>query len=149
MKKSDLPEDVDICSVSFPGGSISLHRADVLGVLLKHVSLRVNIHLGHRLASYQESDDGVELFFKNGTTAHCDILVGADGINSIIRKNFLSKEYNLNEEDTAREGRPLWTGTTVYRSIIDSELIARLNPKHPSLSVPMSVSVHFYSCLYH
>ncbi|KJA17344.1 hypothetical protein HYPSUDRAFT_1023812 [Hypholoma sublateritium FD-334 SS-4] len=133
FKKSDEPEDVYISDLSFPGGSVSFHRADILRVLLEHVSPRVQIHLGHRLASYVESDEGVGLTFKNGATAQCDMLVGADGIHSVVRQGFLAKEYNLTTDEAAKVGRPLWTGSIAYRSTIDSDCVAQLNPEHPSL----------------
>lgn len=141
FKKSDQPEDVYISDLSFPGGSVSFHRADVLNVLLEHVSPRIQIHLGHRLASYVESDAGVELTFKNGTTAQCDMLVGADGIHSVVRRGFLAKEHNLSADQVAKEGSPLWTGSIAYRSVIDSNRVAQLNPEHPSLFRPVSVRI--------
>ncbi|KJA17338.1 hypothetical protein HYPSUDRAFT_46532 [Hypholoma sublateritium FD-334 SS-4] len=138
FKKSDQPEDVHISDLSFPGGSVSFHRADVLTVLLAHISPRIQIHLGCRLTSFVESDADVELSFKNGETARCDMLVGADGINSVVRRGFLAKENNLSADDAVREAHPLWTGTTVYRSVMESSLVAQLDPKHPALLRPVS-----------
>lgn len=146
FKKSDQPEDVYISDLAFPGGSVSFHRAEVLNVLLSHVSSRVQIHLGHRLASYVESDTAVDLSFKNGTTVQCDILVGADGIHSVVRRGFLAKEHSLSADKAEKEGHPLWTGTIAYRGIIDSSRVAQLSPKHPSLS--HLVSVRVFLCRY-
>jgi len=38
-----------------------------------------------QFVSMQKQDDGWLLFFKNGTSAYADIVIGADGANSIIR----------------------------------------------------------------
>ncbi|KAF8966624.1 FAD/NAD(P)-binding domain-containing protein [Flammula alnicola] len=137
VRKSDHKEDVYITDLIFPGGMLSFHRADVQDVLLKHISSSVQTHLDRRLTGYQESDNGIKLFFKNGETATCDLLVGADGINSAVRREFLAKENNLHGAEAITNARPVWTGTVIYRSMIDSEVIKRQAPNHPSLATPM------------
>ncbi|OGM50580.1 hypothetical protein ABOM_000770 [Aspergillus bombycis] len=42
------------------------------------------IHAGHEFTSYTETDDGVQLCFKNGHQITADIVVGADGIRSKV-----------------------------------------------------------------
>ena len=99
-------------------------------------------HLSHRLLTYTETKDGIELKFTNGSKATCDILVGADGINSVVRKVFLSKEKGIDpsSEEAAKVSQPVWSGTMVYRSLINSEVIRRVNPDHPALSTRVVVS---------
>ncbi|KAF9483653.1 FAD/NAD(P)-binding domain-containing protein [Pholiota conissans] len=137
LRKSDSADNVMISDMSFPGGSVAIHRADVQQVLLNHISPRVCIHLNKRLVSHFESANGVQLTFKDGTTASCDLLVGADGVNSVVRKGLLAKAYNLSEAKAAEEARPLWTGTIVYRSLISSDVIKHQIPEHPCLKKPM------------
>lgn len=139
-RKSDQRRDAFICDVMFRGGSLSFHRADVQHVFLAHISPAVRVHLNKRLVSYHETDEEIELFFKDGERATCDLLVGADGINSVVRRGFLASKYNLTECEAAKQARPLWTGTMVYRSLIDSEVIKRQNPTHPCLTEPLMVS---------
>jgi len=74
--------------------------------------------------------------FGNGVTATCDILVGADGINSAVRRVFLADGKNLSKEEEATNALPLWTGTIVYRDLFDSELIRQDAPKHRGLTAP-------------
>ncbi|KAF8197066.1 FAD/NAD(P)-binding domain-containing protein [Pholiota molesta] len=136
-EKSDNANNVAICNLTFPGGSLAFHRADVQQVLLKHISSRVHVHLNRRLIEHYESTDGVQLRFKNGDSATCDLLIGADGVNSVVRKGLLAKVHNLSEAEAAEEARPLWSGTIVYRSLIDSDAIKRDIPDHPSLMKPM------------
>ncbi len=43
------------------------------------------LHLGHRLARYSNNSESVTAFFNNGVQAQADLLVGADGIHSVVR----------------------------------------------------------------
>lgn len=63
--------------------SLSLHRADVQEVLLD--ALDRPIHFGHTAQGFQEGPDGVTVMFADGTEAHGDLLVAADGIHSAVR----------------------------------------------------------------
>lgn len=143
-KKSDHLENASICNLHFRGGSLSFHRADVQQVFLENISPSIYVHLNKRLTFYSEKDNEVRMFFKDGETAICDLLIGADGINSVVRRGCIAKMYNLSEIEATREARPVWTGTIVYRSLIDSEVIKRQNPTHPCLTQPLVVR-HFAS----
>lgn len=55
-------------------------------ILTKHV----NIQYGKRLISFEEDNKGVTVFFEDGSIAHGDILVGADGANSPVRSQLLN-----------------------------------------------------------
>jgi salicylate hydroxylase len=41
--------------------------------------------LNHRAAGFTENADGVELHFADGTSARGDLLIGADGLKSVVR----------------------------------------------------------------
>ena len=43
------------------------------------------LHFGKKLERYEDTSDGVTAYFGDGTTAHGDMLVGADGIRSAVR----------------------------------------------------------------
>lgn len=63
------------------------HRAD-LHEILANAILKLKpdvVHLNKKATRFEESEDGVELFFEDGTSAKGDILVGADGVKSIVR----------------------------------------------------------------
>ena len=44
------------------------------------------LHLNHQLTDFRQDSQNVELFFNNGETTAVDLLIGADGISSSVRK---------------------------------------------------------------
>jgi len=132
-------------SIAYPGECATYHRADLQEILLSHVSSFVQCHLNHRLVSYTELEEEIEPKFKNGETASCDILIGADGINSVVRKVFLAGKCGLDSssEEARMNAAPVWSGTSAYRGLVDSEVIKRELPNHRALTTPMMVRSHF------
>ena len=63
---------------------INVNRATLRQILL--TGLADVIHFGKKLAHYESDEKGVTVTFEDGTTASGDLLVGADGIHSAIRK---------------------------------------------------------------
>lgn len=139
FRKSDERNGFPFFDLIIPGEYATYHRADLQEILLNHISSFVQCHLNHRLVNYNESKEEIELEFKNGETASCDILVGADGINSVVRKVFLARIHGLDSssEEAATNSAPVWSGTSVYRGLVDSELIKRELPNHSALTTPL------------
>ncbi|CAG8959054.1 hypothetical protein HYFRA_00012833 [Hymenoscyphus fraxineus] len=68
-----------------------VHRAAFLKELLVDVP-QDRMHAGKKLVRIDRNDDGSNLLhFTDGTTHECDILIGADGIRSFIRKFILGE----------------------------------------------------------
>lgn len=65
-----------------------IHRADLHEILAeKAMSLKPDVvHLNKRATGYTENENGVEVSFADGTTVKGDLLVGADGLKSVVRK---------------------------------------------------------------
>ena len=63
--------------------------------------------LDHAFTAYHKTDAGIEISFANGNTATCDVVVGADGIRSIVR------EAMFGPED------PKFTGNVAYRGLVN------------------------------
>ncbi|EKG10497.1 hypothetical protein MPH_12355 [Macrophomina phaseolina MS6] len=84
-------------------------RAHLHQCLLRHVD-PARIHLGKKTVAVEEDDaaGGVVLKFADGTEARADLLVGADGINSGVRKFFVP-EQKLG-----------WTTQVAYRAVFDA-----------------------------
>ena len=62
----------------------SVHRADLHDALVSKLA-PARLHLGHRLASIENLDDHAEANFENGRQIHARLIVGADGLRSIVR----------------------------------------------------------------
>lgn len=58
------------------------HRGHLHSALLKHVNSQ-SIHLNKKATRAEASEDGISLHFDDGSSAHGDILIGADGIRSV------------------------------------------------------------------
>jgi salicylate hydroxylase len=96
---------------------IGIHRADLQRVLGAAHGLD-RLHLGHRLVSIKEWNRVVQLHFANGNSAEVDILVGADGQRSIVRR------YVVGEE------RAAYSGTSGFRGIVPVRVLPSLPDSH-------------------
>jgi len=68
-----------------------LHRADfheLLAAKAREFDPDV-VHLNKRAVGYTENESGVELHFADGTSARGDVLIGADGIKSVVRQQMI------------------------------------------------------------
>src|SRR3954467_11710863 len=71
----------------------SIHRGKLQNVIYQATRARLGesrVHPGHRLAPFQQDEAGVTAYFfdRNGShirTAQGDVLIGADGIHSLVR----------------------------------------------------------------
>lgn len=109
-------------------------------MLLKNTSSFIHCHLSKRFRSYSVNSKEIEMTFEDGTTATCDLLIGADGLKSVVRKQFIKENVSLVQATSD----PIWSGSFAYRSMIPSHLVASDMPEHRALKIPTIVSnVHF------
>ena len=97
--------DQGLAAARFGIGVHSFHRADLLHALASGVDPRT-IHLGHRLTGLDERPDGVSLNFANGAARDADIVIGADGVHSLIRRALYGDD------------NPTYTGQMVWRALL-------------------------------
>ena len=64
---------------------LQIRRSDWLDILYEHVGKSIPIQFNKGLQSLTETSDGVGVTFTDGSQAHYDLVVGADGINSTVR----------------------------------------------------------------
>ncbi|MEU3730923.1 NAD(P)/FAD-dependent oxidoreductase [Streptomyces sp. NPDC033538] len=82
-----------------------IHRGDFIEALLG-VLPEGMVHLGHRLESVQGKGDRSVLTFAGGKTAEADLVVGADGIKSVVRRELFGDKG------------PVFSGEHAYRAVI-------------------------------
>lgn len=90
---------------------LHLHRSDLHSVLLgAFLSSQPNgLTLGNKVKSYHERADSVQIELSNAAPLEADLLVAADGINSVIRKQLLG--------DTPA----IFTGNVAWRGVVPVE----------------------------
>ncbi|WP_231752169.1 MULTISPECIES: salicylate 1-monooxygenase [unclassified Pseudomonas] len=100
-------------SVAAGVGQSSVHRADFLDVLASELPDGI-AQFGKRAVRVEQDGNQAHVFFTDGSSHSCDILIAADGIKSSIRDHVLE-----------RLGQPLasprFSGTCAYRGMIDSQ----------------------------
>ena len=85
---------------------ITIHRGDLHTVEMDVLDAK-RVHFDHRLTAIEEREDDVLLTFANGRQIAADLVVGADGINSVIRDMLLGPE------------KPRFSGWVGHRAIVD------------------------------
>jgi salicylate hydroxylase len=118
----------DQCEEMFGAPYYTVHRADLHGALLGLLDQRT-VHLGRRCVAVDEGEDEVRLRFADGSTAVADVVVGTDGIHSVIRKLLVS--------DTAR-----YSGQSVYRGLVPADRVESL-VQQPAVRIWLGPGQHF------
>ena len=127
---------------------MTFHRADFQNALLKNLSRSCRVTCSKRLRSYIEGPTGpIEMFFEDGTTATCDVLIGADGLKSAVRRSMYTEKAQVAQSQKrwaeAAECtaciEPLWSGTNAYRALIPAERLAARSPNHRTFTQPTQV----------
>jgi 2-polyprenyl-6-methoxyphenol hydroxylase-like FAD-dependent oxidoreductase len=99
-----------------------LHRAELLQVLFDAVSKNKNIkmHTNKRLSGVEKiSEKEMKLTFQDGSTATANLVVGADGIHSVVRSHYLKDD-------------PVFSGLVAYRGLIPMDKVREFWPHDDS-----------------
>ena len=102
--------DVQVTDTSGWNATYGMHRADLVDMLAKNLPAGV-VHTGHRCTGYERRGDTARVTFDNGEAAEGDVVVGADGIHSVLRQH------------VHPESRPVFSGTVTYRGVVPVELV--------------------------
>lgn len=82
-----------------------VHRADLHAILLHAVGSE-GIRLGVRCTDFTQEENGVRVDVDGGGSVHGDVLIGADGIHSVVRTIAFGPE------------RPRFSGNMAFRGLI-------------------------------
>ncbi|MFC9441020.1 FAD-dependent oxidoreductase, partial [Nocardia sp. NPDC057030] len=131
----------------FPEPGVNVNRMTLRRILLGGLD---GVRFGKRLTHYATDAGGVTAYFADGTTARGGVLVGADGVNSPVRRQYLP---HARIEDTGLRqlyGKIPLDGRT--RPLFDDEMHAVfsmiLGPGHTMVGVaPVAHPEPFMTCL--
>jgi salicylate hydroxylase len=88
-----------------PGRNVGIHRADLLALLAEQLPPGT-VRTGHRCTGLRQDDRGATVGFAGGSTATADVVIGADGIHSVLQ-GFV-----------AEPARPVFSGVVAYRGLV-------------------------------
>lgn len=89
------------------------HRADVLDLLVRALG-RDQVVFGVRVESFAEDADGVTVTVEGGATHRGDVLIGADGVHSVVRHQLFG------------DGAARYAGNVAWRGTMPAEAVAHL-----------------------
>ena len=101
------------CDELYGAPHLTVHRADLLAIIASGFPAE-RLHLAHRLVGLDDKGDHVQAWFENGARVTADVVVGADGINSMVRAALLGEEA------------PRFAGCVAYRGLVPAERVADL-----------------------
>lgn len=87
---------------------ITIHRGDLHAEQIR-VLPQDRLHYDHCLTDIREEDDHVILQFANGQTVRTRLVIGADGVNSLIREKLLGPE------------KPRYSGWIGHRALLNMD----------------------------
>ncbi|HNB21956.1 MAG TPA: FAD-dependent monooxygenase [Candidatus Melainabacteria bacterium] len=96
--------EMDLRDVGLDKEAIAVHRADLQHALLEKIGAD-KIHLGMPLTSFDDNGK-VTAHFPGGSFASGDLLVGADGLHSVVRRQYL------------KDGDPKYAKCFAWRGVV-------------------------------
>lgn len=93
------------CAELYGEDTYVLHRAELLAAIQSVVPADL-LRLGSKLTSVRQDNDGVEFTLADGSVNRADILIGADGVHSLVR------------ETIAEPGPAEYSGMCAFRSLV-------------------------------
>jgi 2-polyprenyl-6-methoxyphenol hydroxylase-like FAD-dependent oxidoreductase len=114
---SYLPAEEIYARVGAP--AVGIHRGTLQRVLLDALGPH-GPHPDREAAAYEARADGVKLRFADGSEAVGALLVGADGLRSVVRKQLLA------------DGAPEYAGYTAWRGIVPESAKMRVETSSES-----------------
>lgn len=103
-----------------PTGNATVRRNDLLQLLADRIRLD-HVSFNKKVVDLTERVGGVALTFSDGTIATADVVIGSDGIHSIIRRELLGANHLA--------ANPQYSGVGAYRAVVPMhELEAAVGP---------------------
>lgn len=103
----------DEMEAKFGEPAVAIHRADLHEILINALHPKT-LHLDMTCTRFEQDDEKVTVHFENGESDSADLLIGADGIHSVVRKQMFP-EIQLR-----------YSGYTAWRGVVETENEAAL-----------------------
>ncbi len=91
----------------FGAANLGIHRADLQRILLNRLGEGI-VHLGAACSGFSQDETGVTARFEDGSEARADVLIGADGLHSVVRTQLFGRE------------KPRYSGYTAWRGVVEA-----------------------------
>ena len=99
---------VDLISQRYGSDVAVVHRAHLQAALADRFG-DSGLRLGADVTRFVQDADQVQVELRDGTIASGDLLVGADGLRSVVRRQVLE------------DGDPVYLGSTIWRGMVNSK----------------------------
>ncbi|MFL4471790.1 FAD-dependent monooxygenase [Tateyamaria armeniaca] len=95
-----------------------VHRADLVTALERRLEGLQSgvVKTGHVVQGFKQSGDGATLLMNDGTAQSGDIVIGADGLHSVIRTQMLGPDM------------PRYTGNIAWRAVVPVDALGARTP---------------------
>ena len=90
---------------SQPGTNVGIHRADLLAMLAAQLPPGT-VRTGHRCTGFSQDAGTATVSFADGTTATADVVIGADGIHSVLQGFVVTP------------AKPVFSGVVAHRGLV-------------------------------
>lgn len=130
LTRQPLGPDVE-ATFGFP--YVHVHRVDLHNLLYDEVGTS-SVHLGRRAVGVEPRGAGATISFADGSSASADVVIGADGIHSMVREALWGPES------------PRFSGSAVWRGLVPATSVTHLDLPVVSCATlgPDRHFVHYY-----
>ena len=80
-----------------PGRNVGIHRADLLALLAGQLPPGM-VRTGHRCTGFRQDGCGATVDFANGAAATADVVIGADGMHSVLQRFVVPRRNRCSPE---------------------------------------------------
>lgn len=88
----------------FRASAVAVHRAELHAALMQALE-KESIHMNMQGVSFEQDEKGVRVWFASGEEVQADVLVGADGLHSLVRSQLVGAT------------KPRYAGYTAWRGV--------------------------------